>query len=72
MLLLADKKCPVIILVIPFLWSLLGFSAAVSLGVYEDTGLLVAGLVATSMILIRNKRVGIPGHSHRDLDISAQ
>jgi hypothetical protein len=56
LLLWTDKKCPVIILVIPFLWSLLGFSAAVSLGIYEDIGLLVAGLIATSMILIRNKK----------------
>ena len=57
LLLWTDKKCPPIILVIPFLWSILGFSAAVSLGVYEDIGLLIAGLVAASMILIRNRKI---------------
>lgn len=55
-LLWTDKKCPAIILAIPFLWSILGFSAAASLGVYEDIGLMISGLIATSMVLIRNKQ----------------
>ena len=32
------------------------FFSSVSLSVYEDTGLLIAGLVGTSMILIRNNK----------------
>ena len=31
-------------LVIPMLWSLVGLSAAISLGMYEDLGLVIAGL----------------------------
>jgi hypothetical protein len=54
LLLWADKKFPVIILGIPFLWSIVGFSAAFSLRILEDTGLLVAGLLSTSLILLRN------------------
>lgn len=56
-LLAVEKKCPVSILIIPFTWSLIGFSAALKLGMYEDTGLLIAGLLATAMILLRNKRL---------------
>lgn len=57
LLLWTDKKCPVPILFVPFLWSLIGFTAAFSLAVYEDTGLLISGLSATIMILIRNKKL---------------
>ncbi len=43
------------IIAIPFLWSVIGFSAAFSLGIKEDTGLVVAGLLSITMILYRNK-----------------
>lgn len=54
-LLLTKQKIPLFLLIIPFLWSLLGFSAAIQLHVYEDFGLLVAGLTATFMIVYMNK-----------------
>jgi hypothetical protein len=38
------------------LWSLIGFFAAYSLGIAEDTGLVIAGIV-TAFLLIREKRV---------------
>lgn len=47
-----------ILFVIPVLWTLIGFSAAMQLGMYEDTSLIVAGL-GTLVILVldrRNKR----------------
>ncbi|MFD2518935.1 DUF6064 family protein [Salinimicrobium flavum] len=37
--------------IIPFLWSLLGFSAALTLGIKEDLGLLVAGLLGTLFLI---------------------
>lgn len=43
--------------VIPVIWTVIGFTAALNLGVYEDVGLLVAGIV-TVLILILNKNVG--------------
>jgi hypothetical protein len=55
LLLLIDKKCPVPILVIPLLWSIVGFTAAFSFGITEDVGLLIAGLVSTSMLMLRNR-----------------
>jgi len=43
------------LLVIPVLWSLVGGSAAVLLGVAQDWLLLVSGLVAVPLILFRNR-----------------
>jgi hypothetical protein len=42
-------------LAIPFIWSMIGFSAAVSLGIREDIGLLIVGMVGSLMILFRDK-----------------
>lgn len=58
-LLWANKKVPAILLVIPFLWSLLGFTAAVSLDIYEDSGLLVASLIALPLLLMKNRSYAI-------------
>ena len=52
------------ILVIPLLWSLVGFSAVVKLGILEDAGLIVAGVVSTSMLLYRNR------HTTRELSMA--
>lgn len=54
-LLMTTKKCPVGILIIPFLWSIVGFSAAFHFGIIEDTGLLIAGLMTIPMIIMKNK-----------------
>jgi len=56
-----DKKLPMTILIIPFLWSIIGFFAALKLGVREDTGLLIAGLLGTMMIVFRNKKSNLFG-----------
>lgn len=50
-LLFTKDKLKWYFLIIPFLWSLIGFTAAVKLGVYEDIGLLIAGLTAMSLLL---------------------
>lgn len=54
-LLLNEKKCPLAVLIIPFLWSIIGFMAAFQFGIVEDTGLLVAGLSTTSLLTYRNR-----------------
>jgi len=56
-LLWAERKLPLYFLVIPLIWSIIGFSAAVSLGIREDIGLLVAGVGGTVLILIRNRSI---------------
>ncbi len=52
-----DRKIPLSILIIPFIWSIIGFFAALKLGVREDTGLLVAGIFGTILIAYRNKKI---------------
>ncbi len=56
LLLWADGRIAKSVLVIPFLWSLIGFSAAVTLGMLEDTGLLVAGVAGVLLILISDSK----------------
>jgi hypothetical protein len=55
MLLLATPSLPLRVLVIPAAWSILGFSAARSLSVTEDYGLLIAGIVATLLLTMRRR-----------------
>jgi hypothetical protein len=55
LLLWTDIKVPRIVLIIPFLWSVIGFTAALKLGVFEDTGLLVAGIVGVVLVILRDK-----------------
>lgn len=55
LLLCSDTRVPRGLLVVPFLWSLLGFGAALALGIYEDTGLLIAGLLGVGLLLWRDR-----------------
>lgn len=54
LLLWADKKVPLSLLIIPILWSIVGTSAALNFGIKEDFGLIVAGTLGTASILWRN------------------
>lgn len=53
-----DKKLPLPILIIPFLWSIIGTMAALNFGIKEDFGVLISGIVLSSLILNRDKRKG--------------
>jgi len=55
MLLWADKKLPKYILIIPLIFSLSGF-LAIPLGIFEDIGLIIAGLLGTFMIIYRDRK----------------
>lgn len=55
-LLWARNSVPGWLLVIPALWSFIGFGAALRLGILEDIGLLVAGAAGTAMLLYRNRQ----------------
>ena len=55
-LLWTDSKLPKGILVIPFLWSIVGFSAALNLTIKEDYGLFVAGLMSIIALTIRDRK----------------
>lgn len=55
LLVFTSPKTRMFIYVIPFLWSLLGFSAVVNLGILEDTGLLIAALTSTSLMIYQKR-----------------
>jgi hypothetical protein len=55
LLLWTGARVPRALLIIPALWALVGFSAALSLGVREDIGLLVAGVLAVGLLLWRDR-----------------
>jgi len=61
MLLLAAKTLPRGISLIPLIWSLIGFNAALYLGILEDMGLLAAGIVGFAIIFIKNVSCKIRG-----------
>ncbi|HSK46712.1 MAG TPA: DUF6064 family protein [Coriobacteriia bacterium] len=53
MLLLSERTMPKYLVAIPLLWALVGSTAAFSLGIREDTGLLVSALLGTTMLVTR-------------------
>jgi hypothetical protein len=55
-LLWTTKPVPGYLLIIPFLWSLVGMSAAINLRVPQDYGLVVAVVLGTVLILIQNRK----------------
>ena len=54
-LLLCDKKFSKYLLIIPSLWAIFGISGAIKLGVYQDSMMLIAAIIADVLIL-RSKR----------------
>jgi hypothetical protein len=50
LLLWSRARVPRYVLAIPIAWSVVGFSAAVSLGIVEDLGLLVAAIICTVLL----------------------
>lgn len=59
-LLWAKPFVPGYVLVVPVVWSLIGFFAALSLNIPEDIGLLAAGIAGTMLIVSRNTRAAAP------------
>ena len=50
------KRVPFYFVIVPFLWSIIGLSAAINLRVYEDFGLIVAGVIGLILLIINNKK----------------
>jgi len=51
-LLWTDRKIPKHILIIPLLWSVIGFSAAMNLNIKEDFGLFIAGVLGFILLQV--------------------
>lgn len=56
LLLWTTGRVPKYLLAIPLLWALVGVSAALTLGVAQDYGLGVAGLLGTALVVWRDSR----------------
>lgn len=54
LLMWTDRKPAFHLLIIPVFWALVGASAALSFGVMEDFGLLIAGTIGTAFIIRRD------------------
>lgn len=50
-ILLLIKPVKIKLMIIPLIWSLIGFTAAIKLGIYEDTGLLAAGIITITVFI---------------------
>ena len=58
---LANNKFPIYLVVIPALWAIVGLSAAVSFGVYQDFMIMIAA-ICTVVIVINGKRKATLSH----------
>lgn len=63
LLMWTDRTMPKYILFIPLLWSFLGFFAALKYGIYADIGLLIAGVTAFTILIIRNSKNSVTAAS---------
>jgi Family of unknown function (DUF6064) len=50
-------RIPLLLIAIPLLWSVIGFTAAFTLDIYEDTGLLAAGLISITLVVFKNRKL---------------
>lgn len=55
MLLMMNSKVPMPIVIVPLLWSIIGFFAAINFRIKEDVGLLIAGIFGFIFILMKNR-----------------
>jgi len=53
----SGKKISIGLLIIPLVWSVIGLSATIHLSIYEDFGLLIAGVLGFIFIIISNKKL---------------
>jgi Family of unknown function (DUF6064) len=54
------KRVPFMLLIIPLIWSVIGFTATFNFGILEDTGLLISGLTVLILKLLKMKTTSIP------------
>ena len=58
LLIWSTNRLPKWLLVIPVLWAVIGTSAALNLGVYEDFGLPLAAVISLAAILLTERKMG--------------
>lgn len=55
--LLTDKKVPIYMIVIPFIWALMGFLAVFMCLVWADIGEVITGIVGLILLVTKNKKI---------------
>jgi hypothetical protein len=55
-ILLWSIRIPKWLVIIPFIWSIIRFTAVLNFGVAEDSGLLITGIISTILLLFRKKK----------------
>lgn len=55
MLLLINRKVPILISIIPLIWAFMGFMPVFILSVWADIGLILSGIIGFPLILLNNK-----------------
>ena len=55
LLLLLEGKVYKVLFIIPVLWAVIGFTAALKLGILQDIGLLVSALLTLTVVMIERK-----------------
>jgi hypothetical protein len=61
LLLLTAARVPKYLLIVPFAWAVTsGISAPLNFGIYEDFGLVAAGVIGTGLLIWRDRRVVAP------------
>ena len=56
-LLWSKRKVPKYILIIPLIWSIIGFGAALNFTIKEDFGLLIAGIIGFLLVLLKDRKI---------------
>jgi len=72
LLLLTATGVPKYLLVIPLIWSVTsGLSAPLNYGVYEDIGLLLAGVIGTALLIWRDRRPATRRAAEKSIALAA-
>ena len=58
--LLCDKKFSKYLLIIPSLWAIIGISTVIKLGIYQDSMMIIAAIIADAWLLTRKFQPDIP------------
>ena len=54
----SDRKIPLVIVVIPFIWALMGIMPVLALNIWADIGEVFSGIIGFSTILYHNSKLG--------------
>jgi hypothetical protein len=57
LLLWTNKKVPLVVTLIPFIWGIMGIMPVLVLNVYADIGLILSGVIGFPLILLHNRNI---------------